>query len=208
MRKKIIIISFLICKYLTTKRYNHLLYEYIIWLINPILLGDALSWYILIIRDFGPALRRSVNFDLFLMLFITDNLGGGIHSSYLVAWGISSVLFHFLPPLKHRETLRFHLKLFFTHRQTWLTTLQKALKVQTVGGPSVKSAMIALRYAATPQLSSNPCRARLKRVKSYVIGERERERYFQTDCYLYQYYQIGWVWHDNCRGTISHLREV
>lgn len=79
------------------------------------------------------------------------------------------------PPLKHRETLRFHLKLFFTHRQTWLTTLQKALKVQTVGGPSVKSAMIALRYAATPQLSSNPCRARLKRVKSYVIGERERE---------------------------------
>lgn len=80
------------------------------------------------------------------------------------------------PPLKHRETLRFHLKLFFTHRQTWLTTLQKALKVQTVGGPSVKSAMIALRYAATPQLSSNPCRARLKRVKSYVIGERERER--------------------------------
>lgn len=209
MRKKIIIISFLICKYLTTKRYRHLLYEYIIWLINPILLGDALSWYILITRDFGPALRRSVNFDLFLMLFITDNLGGGIHSSYIVAWGISSVLFHFLPPpLKHRETLRFHLKLFFTHRQTWLTTLQKALKVQTVGGPSVKSAMIALRYAATPQLSSNPCRARLKRVKSYVIGERERERYFQTDCYLYQYYQIGWVWHDNCRGTISHLREV
>lgn len=207
MRKKIIIISFLICKYLTTKRYSHLLYEYIIWLINPILLGDALSWYILIIRDFGPALCRSVNFDLFLMLFITDNLGGGIHSSYLVAWGISSVLFHFLPP-EHRETLRFHLKLFFTHRQTWLTTLQKALKVQTVGGPSVKSAMIALRYAATPQLSSNPCRARLKRVKSYVIGERERERYFQTDCYLYQYYQIGWVWHDNCRGTISHLREV
>lgn len=151
-----------------------------LWIYNltpkPILLGDALSWYILIIGDFGPALCRSVNFDLFLMLFITDNLGGGIHSSYLVAWGISFGLFHFLPPLKHRETLRFHLKLFFTHRQTWLTTLQKALKVQTVGGPSVKSAMIVLRYAATPQLSSNPCRARLKRVKSYVIGERERER--------------------------------
>lgn len=135
MRKKIIIISFLICKYLTTKRYNHLLYEYIIWLINPILLGDALSWYILIIRDFGPALCRSVNFDLFLMLFITDNLGGGIHSSYLVAWGISSVLFHFLPPVETPRNIAISFEIILYASSNLIDYITKSVKSSNSGRP-------------------------------------------------------------------------
>lgn len=135
MRKKIIIISFLICKYLTTKRYSHLLYEYIIWLINPILLGDALSWYILIIRDFGPALCRSVNFDLFLMLFITDNLGGGIHSSYLVAWGISSVLFHFLPPVETPRNIAISFEIILYASSNLIDYITKSVKSSNSGRP-------------------------------------------------------------------------
>lgn len=77
------------------KCYNYLFYEYIIWFINLILFGDVFSWYILIIRDFGLVFCRFVNFDLFLMLFIIDNFGGGIYLLYLVVWGIFFVLFYF-----------------------------------------------------------------------------------------------------------------
>lgn len=114
---------------------SHLLYEYIIWLINPILLGDALSWYILIIRDFGPALCRSVNFDLFLMLFITDNLGGGIHSSYLVAWGISSVLFHFLPPVETPRNIAISFEIILYASSNLIDYITKSVKSSNSGRP-------------------------------------------------------------------------
>lgn len=114
---------------------SYLLYEYIIWLINPILLGDALSWYILIIRDFGPALCRSVNFDLFLMLFITDNLGGGIHSSYLVAWGISSVLFHFLPPVETPRNIAISFEIILYASSNLIDYITKSVKSSNSGRP-------------------------------------------------------------------------
>lgn len=90
---------------------------------------------ILIIRDFGPALRRSVNFDLFLMLFITDNLGGGIHSSYLVAWGISSVLFHFLPPVETPRNIAISFEIILYASSNLIDYITKSVKSSNSGRP-------------------------------------------------------------------------